>query len=165
MPFSVQVHVQQGVTVVELSGELDVELAADLRTFFETLVEDRHDDVLVDVRMLTFCDSVGLSALIHGFHACRASGGSFRVTGETGLVRRLLHVTGVHGILSGRGEEPGGPGTIGRGPSGLPGRRPRGWHWASDHWASDAAGSGPESCDSAGAASEEDRGGFPAPHG
>jgi anti-sigma B factor antagonist len=159
MPFSVQLHVQQGLTVVGLSGELDVELAADLRTFFDTLVEDRHVDVLVDLRMLTFCDSVGLSALIHGFHACRTSGGSFRVTGDTGLVSRLLRVTGVRGILSGQRDESHESRSSGRAPSDMPGRRPRGWHWASD-----ALGSDPENCDSAADGREEQRGGPAAPH-
>jgi anti-sigma B factor antagonist len=158
MPFSVQLQVQQGLTVVGLSGELDVEVAADLRTFFDTLVEDRHVDVLVDLRMLTFCDSVGLSALIHGFHACRTSGGSFRVTGDTGLVSRLLRVTGVRGILSGRRDESDEPRSNGRAPSDMPGRRARGWHWASD-----TAGSGLLSCDSADVGREEERGGSPAP--
>jgi anti-sigma B factor antagonist len=100
MPFSVQVRDQPGLTVVVLSGELDVEPAGDLRILFDTLVEERHIDVLVDLRLLMFCDSVGLSALIHGYHACHAAGGSFRVTGDTGLVNRLLSVTGVRGLLS-----------------------------------------------------------------
>jgi hypothetical protein len=61
MPFSVHVHDQQELTVVGLSGELDVEEAGDLRMLFDMLVEDRHVDVLVDLRLLSFCDSVGLS--------------------------------------------------------------------------------------------------------
>jgi anti-sigma B factor antagonist len=99
MPFSVQVQDQEGLTVVGLVGELDVEPATDLQMLFDMLVEDGHVDVLVDLRLLTFCDSVGLSALIHGYHACHSAGGSFRVTGDTGLVSRLLHITGVRGLL------------------------------------------------------------------
>jgi anti-sigma B factor antagonist len=99
MPFSAQVHDRDGFTLVALAGELDIEPAADLRLLFDTLVEDRQVNVLVDLHLLTFCDSVGLSALIHGFHACRSAGGSFRLTGETGLVSRLLRVTGVGGAL------------------------------------------------------------------
>lgn len=122
MPFSVQVHDQQRLTVVGLSGELDVEPAADLRVLFDMLVEDRHVDVLVDLRMLTFCDSVGLSALIHGYHACHTAGGSFRVTGDTGLVSRLLHVTGVRGLLI---DQPDGCDAVDESSRG-----PVGWHWA-----------------------------------
>ena len=99
MAFSVVFDDQRGLTVVSLAGELDIGPAADLRTLFDTLVEDRQINVLVDLQLLTFCDSVGLSALIHGFHVCRSAGGSFRLTGDTGLVSRLLRVTGVRGIL------------------------------------------------------------------
>jgi anti-sigma B factor antagonist len=99
MPFNVTLQDQQGLTVVRLAGELDIEQAPDLRTLFDTLAEDRQVDVLVDLRLLTFCDSVGLSALIHGFHACGSAGRSFRLTGDRGLVSRLLRVTGVRGIL------------------------------------------------------------------
>jgi len=99
MPFSAVLQDQPGLTVVSLVGELDIGPAADLRTLFDTLVEDRQVNVLVDLHLLTFCDSVGLSALIHGFHACRSAGGSFRITRDTGLVSRLLRVTGVRGIL------------------------------------------------------------------
>src|SRR4029453_1783248 len=99
MPFSVQVRDQRRLPVVGLSGDLDVEPAADLRMLFDVLVEERRVDVLVDLRLLTFSASGGLSALIHGYHACHTAGGSFRVTGDTGFVSRLLHVTGVRGLL------------------------------------------------------------------
>jgi anti-sigma B factor antagonist len=99
MPFGTHVHDQHGLTVVSLAGELDVEPAANLRTLFDMLVEDRRIDVLVDLRRLTFCDSVGLSALIHGYLACQRAGGSFRLTGDSGLVHRLLCVTGLRGLL------------------------------------------------------------------
>jgi anti-anti-sigma factor len=124
MPFSVQVHDQQGRTVVGLSGELDVEPAGDLRVLFDMLVEDRRVDLLVDLRLLTFCDSVGLSTLIHGYHACHSAGGSFRVTGDTGLVSRLLRVTGVRGLLIDQPEVCDA--------SDVSSRPPVGWRWTSD---------------------------------
>jgi anti-sigma B factor antagonist len=123
MPFSVQVCAQQGLAVVALSGELDVEPAPDLRMLFDMLVEDGQVDVLVDLRQLTFCDSVGLSTLIHGYHACHAAHGSFRITGDTGLVNRLLCISGVRELLA----DP--PDTCPAAPSN---RRPSGWHWTTD---------------------------------
>lgn len=124
MPFSVQVRDQSRLTVVGLSGDLDVEPAADLRMLFDVLVEERRVDVLVDLRLLTFCDSVGLSALIHGYHACHTAGGSFRVTGDTGLVSRLLHVTGVRSLLT---DQPASCDAIEESSRG-----PMGWRWTSD---------------------------------
>jgi anti-anti-sigma factor len=100
MPFGVEVQRHELLTVLRLSGELDVQSALNLRELFDTLVEDRRTRLLVDLRLLTFCDSVGLSALIHGYHACHNIGGSLRVTSDSGLVSRLLHVTGVHQLLT-----------------------------------------------------------------
>jgi anti-sigma B factor antagonist len=129
MPFSVQVHDQEGLTVVRLAGELDIEPAADLRVLFDTLVEDRHVKVLVDLHLLTFCDSMGLSALIHGFHACRCAGGSFRLTGDTGLVSRLLRVTGVGKILLDRPEAGHAAPSGRRAETDKTGRAPPAWSW------------------------------------
>jgi anti-sigma B factor antagonist len=132
MPFSVQVHAREGLTVVALAGELDMEGAADLRILFDMLVEERQVDMLVDLRLLTFCDSVGLSALIHGYQACQVAGGSFRATGDTGLVSRLLSVTGLRELLIGE-PDAGDPvwGTS-RDGSDVPGRAAPGWQWMSD---------------------------------
>jgi anti-anti-sigma factor len=131
MPFSVQVSAREGLTVVALSGELDVEPAPDLRTLFDMLVEDGQRDVLVDLRQLTFCDSVGLSALIYGYHACHAARGSFRVTGDTGLVSRLLRVTGVRDLLVDQPEIC---------PTTPSNRRASGWHWRTDQTGRNAEG-------------------------
>jgi anti-anti-sigma factor len=132
MPFSVQVYAQEGLTVVALAGELDMEGAADLRTLFDMLVEDRHVNVLVDLRLLTFCDSMGLSALIHGYQACHIAGGSFRAIRDTGIVSRLLSITGVRGLLIGEPElwDPA-LGISHDGPDGS-GRAAPGWQWTSD---------------------------------
>ena len=129
MPFSVQVYDGEGLTLVGLAGELDIEPAADLRLLFDTLVEDRQVNVLVDLQLLTFCDSVGLSALIHGFHACRSAGGSFRLTGATGLVSRLLRVTGVGGVLLDQPEAGNAAWSGSRAEIDEAGRGPQGWHW------------------------------------
>ena len=150
MPFSVAFHDQQGLTVVALAGELDIDWAADLRMLFDTLVEDRQVDVLVDLHLLTFCDSVGLSALIHGFHACRSAGGSFRLTGDSGLVSRLLRVTGVRGILVDQPEVDDAAAAGSREEAGGTGRHPSGWHWDADCSGSSARSNG---------APEEGRGG------
>jgi anti-anti-sigma factor len=129
MPFSVHVHDQKDLTVVRLAGELDMAPAEDLRVLFDTLVKDRHVNVLVDLRLLTFCDSVGLSALIHGFHACRRAGGSFRLTGETGLVSLLLRVTGVGKVLLDRPEAGDAARSGNRAEVDKTGSAPRPWRW------------------------------------
>jgi anti-sigma B factor antagonist len=100
MPFGMRAQQHGDLTVLRLSGELDLQPAADLTALLDTLVQSRHSKVLVDLRLLTFCDSVGLSALIHGYRACQNAGGTLRITGDTGLVSRLLTMTGVRELLT-----------------------------------------------------------------
>jgi anti-anti-sigma factor len=100
MPFSISTYRDRSLTVLCLAGELDLQPASDLKELFDRLVDVGHRHLLVDLRRLTFCDSLGLSALIHGYRACRTAGGSLRVTGDTGPVRRVLSVTGVRDLLA-----------------------------------------------------------------
>ena len=106
MPFEMKVREHPGLTVVRVYGELDVEPAPDLRALFDALVEDQRVNVLVDLDQLSFCDSVGLSALIHGYNVCRDAGGTFRVTGDNGLVSRVLRATGLRALLTETEPEP-----------------------------------------------------------
>ena len=99
MSFGISMHRDGWVTVLRLSGELDLQPAAGLRQLFDELAERGRRDLLVDVAQVTFCDSTGLSALIHGYRRCRAAGGSLRVVGDTGMVDRVLRLTGVHDLL------------------------------------------------------------------
>jgi anti-anti-sigma factor len=100
MPFEMKVRQYPGPTVVCVSGELDLEAAPDLCALFDALAEDQQVNMLVDLEKLSFCDSVGLSALIHGYNVCHGAGGAFRITGDTGLVARVLRATGLRTLLT-----------------------------------------------------------------
>lgn len=100
MPFEIEMRQQPELTVVHLSGELDMETAPILCSLYDTLVTNQPANVLVDLAGLSFCDSIGLSALIHGYNVCRSAGGTFRITGDTGLVSRVLRTTGVRTLLT-----------------------------------------------------------------
>jgi anti-sigma B factor antagonist len=100
MPFTISTHRDRYLTVLCLAGELDMQPAAELKELFDRLVDGGHRHVVLDLHRLTFCDSLGLSALIHGYRVCRADGGSLRVRGDTGTVRRVLSVTGVRDLLT-----------------------------------------------------------------
>jgi len=100
MPFGIEVDRQPGAAVLRLAGELDVSSSTRLRDLVDDLVEQGRVHLCIDLRRLTFCDSVGLSALIHGYQACSRAGGALRVIGATGMVDRLLRLTGVRELLT-----------------------------------------------------------------
>lgn len=80
-----------GERVVAGTGDIDL-VSAD--GFRDALVAAAADGlpVVVDLSAVTFLDAAGLSALVAGRIA---AGGRFRVVGATGVVRRVLEVTGL----------------------------------------------------------------------
>jgi anti-anti-sigma factor len=90
-----------GVVVVTVNGELDLDSAPLLRAVFEDLLHRGAYRIVVDTGGLRFCDSIGLSALMTTHLACEAHGGFLRLARPTGPFLRLLGVVGVaHGITS-----------------------------------------------------------------
>jgi len=98
--FSVDVLDEEGLTVVLLSGELDLSTAPVLRECLERLSSAVGRTVLMDLTNLTFVDSSGISALIMGCKRTRAQGGSFSLISPQPTVRRVLQMQGVFEYLN-----------------------------------------------------------------
>ncbi|MFE9203171.1 STAS domain-containing protein [Micromonospora sp. NPDC007230] len=88
-----------GGACLRLAGELDLSTAAQLNAAVDRLAADGHHELLVDLTELTFCDSVGIAALVRGDNHATAEGGWLRITGATGRVARVLQVTGLAELL------------------------------------------------------------------
>lgn len=87
-----------GVAVVLLAGDLDLDSAPQLRDALDRLVVLGCRDVVVDVGLLHFCGAVGLGILVATARGL-PSGGVLTLVGATGMLRRLLRVTGVDDIV------------------------------------------------------------------
>ncbi len=84
------------VTVVHAAGEVDMTVSA---LFERTLLDAAHRSgargVVVDLALLRFLDSSGVHALVKGYQAAGDAGGSLVVRNATGVVARVLYITGV----------------------------------------------------------------------
>ena len=93
--FAAEVREQDGAVLVELSGELDLATAEDVR---ETLV---RPDVLgapavrLDLTQVTFLQSTAIGLIVSACRRIRSSGGTFSVTCAEGIALRALEVTGL----------------------------------------------------------------------
>ncbi|XVU25991.1 STAS domain-containing protein [Actinoplanes sp. CA-054009] len=79
-------------TLLCVDGELDINARDDLRAAILGAVD--RGDVVVDLGGTTFLDSEALGALIDGYNAATAGGTTFRVIKATGVVARVLGVSG-----------------------------------------------------------------------
>jgi anti-anti-sigma factor len=90
-----------GVTVVNVAGEVDLASSPRLRTALLSLLDDRHPGVLVvGLSEVSFLDSTGLGALVAVHRRARALGVEVRLTAPARGPSMILHVTGLDGAFA-----------------------------------------------------------------
>jgi anti-anti-sigma factor len=91
---------RDGVLEVVLRGEVDVDTAHEVRDIFATtLTQTRPRRIELNLRRVSFIDSVGISALVAGFQTAEVSGVKLVVTEPSRFVHRQLWVTGLLGLF------------------------------------------------------------------
>ncbi|MFF5205278.1 STAS domain-containing protein [Streptosporangium sp. NPDC000396] len=95
--FRVSSHQCDGVTVISVSGELDLITAPTLRKHLRAAALPPATPVLiVDMSEVSFCDSVGMSELVLALHRSQTDGVRLMLSGVHGNLERLLYRTGLH---------------------------------------------------------------------
>ena len=99
MDVSVVDHPDDGVAVVALRGQLDIDTAAHLRGALRMVLRRPVPRIVVDLSDLTFCDSIGLSSLALAHNHCVESGGYLRLAAPNPFLRKVLTVVGLAAAL------------------------------------------------------------------
>lgn len=81
---------------LRLTGELDYDTAPDLIAATADLRDDGHEQVLVDLTGVSFCDSSGLSALLVVHRTAKA----IRLTAVSPRLQQMLDRTGLTELLA-----------------------------------------------------------------
>jgi anti-sigma B factor antagonist len=90
----------EGVVVVAPSGELDMSNGDLLGEAIERARQDGAANLIIDLRALSFMDSSGLRLLLDAWNESKLSDRRLSiVVAKTGLVRRVLEVSGCDTIL------------------------------------------------------------------
>jgi anti-sigma B factor antagonist len=89
-----------GVVEISPRGEIDVDTAHEVRESVGTVLNrSRPFRIELNLRGVTFIDSVGISALVAGFQTAEVSGVKLVVTKPSRFVHRQLWVTGLLGLF------------------------------------------------------------------
>lgn len=89
-----------GVVEISPRGEVDVDTAHEVReAIASVLAKSRPVGIQLDMRWVTFIDSVGISAMVAGFQTAEVSGVKLVVTHPSRFVHRQLWVTGLLGLF------------------------------------------------------------------
>ncbi|MDH2412851.1 STAS domain-containing protein [Nocardioides sp. CER19] len=96
---SVDVEQDGDLTVVRLTGELDVSTTGGVRTVLDDLLIDGAPRLVVDLTALDFMDSAGLGLLVRTHRQARTFRGAFAVVCHEGIVTHLLSMTGLAHVI------------------------------------------------------------------
>jgi anti-anti-sigma factor len=89
-----------GVVEIAPRGEIDVDTAHEVREAVAgVLAKSRPNRIELNMRLVTFIDSVGISAMVAGFQTAEVSGVKLLVTEPSRFVHRQLWVTGLLGLF------------------------------------------------------------------
>ena len=92
--FTADVREQDGAIVVELSGELDLSTAGELRETLASPTVLCASTVRVDLALATFMDSCTIGMLVSTCKRVRAQGAAFSVSCGQSRSRRILGISG-----------------------------------------------------------------------
>jgi anti-sigma B factor antagonist len=87
------------VAVVTLPAEVDVSNVGQIRQDLAAVLAQDASLVIVDMSTTTFCDSAGVTALVHAVREANANGAGLRVAASAPAVTRVLAITGVDRLI------------------------------------------------------------------
>ena len=97
--FSAQVNSRNGVASVALRGELDLATVSDFEGYLAPVESDGVSAIRLDLRELTFIDSVALHSLIRARERVEMNGKRLILVGARPAARRLFELTRTEYLL------------------------------------------------------------------
>lgn len=88
---------------VELKGELDHHAADRTRAALDELLKDESiNEMILDMRNVSFMDSSGLGVVLGRYKTVSARGGKMAITGAGKSVDRIMRMAGVYALIERR---------------------------------------------------------------
>jgi len=93
---------KQGVyTTVSIDdNRIDVQNATQIRTYLLNLIAEGNQNIVVDLRHVTFIDSSGLGALVYALREAKMNGGDVKVSHLKSQVQSMFKVTRLNKIFN-----------------------------------------------------------------
>jgi anti-sigma B factor antagonist len=90
---------EDGVSVITVTGEIDIATAPTLREHVAQVVETSGSDLIIDLSAVDFIDSTGLGVIVGAYKKVGEREGSLSVVSGQELVRRLFSITGLDDVI------------------------------------------------------------------
>jgi anti-sigma B factor antagonist len=97
---SLETRHEDGRTIIEVGGEIDVYTAPKLRDKITELVGNGNYHLVVDMERVDFLDSTGLGVLVGGLKKVRAHDGSMQLICNQERLLKIFRITGLAKVFS-----------------------------------------------------------------
>jgi anti-sigma B factor antagonist len=97
---SLETRHEDGNTIIEVGGEIDVYTAPRLRDKITELVGEGHYNLVIDMEKVDFLDSTGLGVLVGGLKKVRAHDGSMRLICNQERLLKIFRITGLAKVFT-----------------------------------------------------------------
>lgn len=95
MDLTLSTRSEDGRTIVEVAGEIDVYTAPKLREQLAELVDSGRYHIVVDMSGVEFLDSTGLGVLVGGLKRVRTHDGSLHLVCTQERILKIFRITGL----------------------------------------------------------------------
>jgi anti-sigma B factor antagonist len=92
---SLETRQEDGNTIIEVGGEIDVYTAPKLRDKITELVGNGNYNLVIDMEKVDFLDSTGLGVLVGGLKKVRAHDGSMHLICNQERLLKIFRITGL----------------------------------------------------------------------
>ncbi len=90
---------ESGVTILDLSGEIDVSYATQLRDILVEIIEKGAGPLLVNLSDVRYIDSAGLSVLITANRKSQGAGLAFGLSNPQSTVQQVFKLTRINKVF------------------------------------------------------------------
>jgi anti-sigma B factor antagonist len=102
---SLETRQEDGHTIIEVGGEIDVYTAPKLRDKITELVGNGEYNLVIDMEKVDFLDSTGLGVLVGGLKKVRAHDGSMRLICNQERLLKIFRITGLAKVFAIHGSQ------------------------------------------------------------
>lgn len=80
--------------------KLNLSNASELKSIILKINKANVNNIIIDLKETSYCDSSGLSALLSANRLCKNSNGQFILTGLNPNVKKMIEIAQLHRVLS-----------------------------------------------------------------
>lgn len=92
--FSIAIRRKEGVSILDISGELDAHTASQLENSLKTLIDDEEYSIIVNCGSLDYIASAGLGVFMAYIEDVRGLGGDIKLTNMNDRVYNVFDLLG-----------------------------------------------------------------------